>query len=75
MFFELVCGGAADPGNSKRDKRHEQAELARIGQGSALNVKPRVLASLKRLSIAHFLRYVRSAFCALTLVATISHSS
>jgi len=39
-FSEMVCSGTADPGNSQRDKRHEQAELARIGQVGILAVEP-----------------------------------
>ncbi len=39
VFSEMVCSGAASPGNGQRDKRHEQAELARISQAGVLDVE------------------------------------
>lgn len=39
VFSEMVCSGATSPGNGQRDKRHEQAELARICQAGVLDVE------------------------------------
>jgi hypothetical protein len=36
---KLVRGGTAGPGNGQCDKRHEQTELARIGQAGVLDIE------------------------------------
>src|SRR6056297_839771 len=39
VLSKLVRGGSAGPGDGQCDKRHEQAELTRIGQAGVLNVE------------------------------------